>query len=211
MQAPTTVESGKIKIENDKIIGSGRAEYYGYQRSNLIHLIGDAANKIRAELIKSLVVKGNNKFNLIDYKEQNIDDRDKPYLVDYNFILNNYSIKADKDLYINLNLDKTLEKKIIEKDRVFPIELEHLTFYDNTYELEIPKTHSIKLIPKNLTIDNKLISATILYEQNSGSIILKSKIKLKQLRLNPSDFSLWNETIQQLKNSYNELIILTEK
>jgi hypothetical protein len=41
--------------------------------------IGDASNKTRFEMIKELVLKGNNKFNLKEYSEENLQDRDKPY------------------------------------------------------------------------------------------------------------------------------------
>ena len=205
-----TQEFVKIKIENDQIIGTGKVSYFGYARSELMHQIGDAANKARHEMIKSLVTKGNNKFNLISFSERNIDDRDKPYEVDYSFNLSSYIIKADKDLYLNLNLDKFLEKQIIEKDRVFPLEFDYLTMYDGSYELELPKNMSVKLLPKNLLLENELLSITSNYTQKDNSIFLKSNLKLNKLRINPEDFALWNESIKKLQTHYNELIILTK-
>ncbi|MBP7471325.1 MAG: DUF3857 domain-containing protein, partial [Flavobacterium sp.] len=56
-------EQVKLKIDKDKILGSGKVEFSGYNRSRLLSRIGDATNKTRFEMIKSLVLKGNNKFN----------------------------------------------------------------------------------------------------------------------------------------------------
>ena len=50
-------------VTKDKLIGSGNIEFRGYNRSHILAAIGDATNKTRFEMIKGLVLKGNNKFN----------------------------------------------------------------------------------------------------------------------------------------------------
>jgi transglutaminase-like putative cysteine protease len=137
-------EQVKISIEKDKLVGSGKIEFNGYNRSRILSRLGDSTNKIKFEMIKSLVLKGNNKFNLKEYTEENIKDRDKPYQIDYNFDLGNYIIRVDKEIYINLFLDKPLEKVIIEKDRSSQFEFEHLNYINSQYELEIPKNCTVK-------------------------------------------------------------------
>lgn len=204
-------EQVKMKIEKDKLIGSGKIEYIGYNRSRLLSRIGDATNKTRFEMIKGLVLKGNNKFNLKDYTEENIKDRDKPYQISYNFDLGNYIVKVDKEMYVNLFLDRPLEKVIIEKDRVSKFEFEHLNYINSLYELEILQNCTVKYLPKNFSIDNDYIKADFVYEQKNNKIILHSQLKQKKLLLDKPDFEMWNKTIKELKNNYTDTLILLEK
>lgn len=204
-------ETVKLNLEQDKIIGSGKIQFNGYNRSHILSQIGDATNKTRFEMIKSLVLKGNNKFNLKDYTEENIDDRDKSYLINYNFDLANYVIKVDGELYINLFLEKPYEKLNLEKDRNSNFEFDYLTLTNSQYELEIPKNCAVKYLPKNFSLENDLIKADFVYEIKNNKIVLNAQLKQKKMVLYKSDFKLWNETIEKLKTNYTETIILSVK
>jgi transglutaminase-like putative cysteine protease len=204
-------EQVKISIEKDKLVGSGKIEFNGYNRSRILSRLGDSTNKIKFEMIKSLVLKGNNKFNLKEYTEENIKDRDKPYQIDYNFDLGNYIIRVDKEMYINLFLDKPLEKVIIEKDRSSQFEFEHLNYINSQYELEIPKNCTVKYLPKNFSLDNNYIKADLVYEIKNNKIFLTLQLKQKKLMLDKADFELWNKTIKDLKNNYSDTLILLEQ
>jgi len=204
-------EQVKLKIEMDKLVGLGKIEFNGYNRSRILLRIGDATNKTRFEMIKSLVLKGNNKFNLKDYTEENIKDRDKPYQINYNFDLGNYIVKVDKEMYVNLFLDKPLEKVIIEKDRSAKFEFEHLNYINAQYELDIPLNYMVKYLPKNFSLDNDYIKADIVYEVKNDTIFLNLRLKQKKLMLDKPDFELWNKMIKDLKNNYAVTLILSAK
>ena len=205
------LEQVKLKIEKDKLVGLGKIEFNGYNRSRILLRIGDATNKTRFEMIKSLVLKGNNKFNLKDYTEENIKDRDKPYQINYNFDLGNYIVKVDKEMYVNLFLDKPLEKVIIEKDRSAKFEFEHLNYINAQYELDIPQNYMVKYLPKNFSLDNDYVKADIVYEVKNDTIFLNLSLKQKKLLLDKPDFELWNKMIKDLKNNYADTLILSAK
>ena len=204
-------EQVKLKIDKDKILGSGKVEFSGYNRSRLLSRIGDATNKTRFEMIKNLVLKGNNKFNLKDYTEENIKDRDKPYQINYNFDLGNYIVKVDKEMYVNLFMDRPLEKITIEKDRSAKFEFEHLNYINTEYELDIPQNCTVKYLPKNFSLDNDYLKVDFIYEVKNNKIRLHSQLKQKKLMLDKTDFELWNKSIKELKNNYTDTLILLEK
>ena len=205
------LEQVKLRIEKDKLIGSGKVEFNGYNRSRLLSRLGDATNKTRFEMIKSLVLKGNNKFNLKDFTEENIKDRDKPYEISYNFDLGNYIVKVDKEMYINLFLDKPLEKTIIEKDRSSKFEFEYLNYINTQYELDIPQNCTVKYLPKNFSLNNDYMKVDIVYETKNNKISLYLRLKQKKLLLDKADFESWNKTIKELKSNYTDTLILLEK
>jgi transglutaminase-like putative cysteine protease len=204
-------ETVNLKIDNTKLVGTAKTERFGYNRSHVLMQIGDASNKARQEMIKSLVLKGNNKFNLKDFKEENLNDKELPYIIDYSFDLDNYIVKVDKEIYVSLFLDKLLDKTTIAKDRVSQYEFDYLTQFTTQYILEIPKNCSIKYLPKNFDLDNDYIKAHFTYELKNNTLFLNVSLAQKKLLLNKADFEPWNETIKKLKTNYNETIILLEK
>lgn len=204
-------ETVNITIAKNKLIGSGKVSRTGYDRSHTLMQIGDATNKARFERIKSLVIKGNNKFNLEEYTEENVNDRDKAYIINYKFDLDNYIVKVDNEVYINLFLDKYLDKAVIDQNRTFPYEFEYLTKFNTQYILEIPKNYKIKYLPKNFELDNDYIKANFTYILKNNLLYLNIELSQKKLLLINSDFAAWNETIKKLKTNYNENLILSEK
>lgn len=130
-------------------------------------------------MIKSLVLKGNNKFNLKDYTEENIKDRDKPYQINYNFDLGNYIVKVDKEMYVNLLNGSSPGKITIEKDRSAKFEFEHLNYINTEYELDIPQNCTVKYLPKNFSLDNDYLKVDFIYEVKNNKIRLHSQLKQK--------------------------------
>lgn len=201
----------KIKIQNDKLIGNGRMEFNGFNRSMTLMQIGDASGKSRFEMIKSLVLKGNNKFNLNSYTEENIGNRDLPYFVNYDFELDNYLIKVDKEVYLNPFLHKIFEKNPIQKDRITGYDFEIISYFNSEYEYEIPSNYSLKYIPKDFTLENELLKVGTTYTKGDNKITVKYTFEVKKLVIEPNDFQLWDESIKKMKSNYSETLILIEK
>jgi hypothetical protein len=162
-------------------------------------------------MIKSLVLKGNNKFNLNSFTEENISNRDLPYNVDYDFELDNYLIKVEKELYLNPYLHKVFEKNPIQKDRVSGYDFEIVSLFNSEYEFEIPANYKVQYIPKNFTIDNELVQVNAVFSETNNKIVVKYTFEVKKMVIEPSDFQLWEESIKKMKNNYSETLILTEK
>ena len=205
-----TKEIVKISIDKGKIIGSGTVSHNGFSRTNLLSQIGDATDKRRFEMIKSIVNKGSNKFQLKKYTEHNISDRDLPYEINYDFELDNYTIQVDRELYIGLFLDHFYEGMSLDADRVTPISLDYLQGNHSVYELKIPEKYSVKHLPEDFTIDNDLVKAECYYVNTKDTVSLTVKIELKKLLIEQPDFALWNQTIKSLKNTYSQTLILIE-
>ncbi len=199
------------KLNGSKIEGSGQFVMKGLARTNFLLTIGDAANKTRFDIIKSLVQKGNNKFNLKEYKEYNISERDLPYKVDFNFELDSYVVAVGDEIYINLFLDKPLEKLTIEKDRKSMYEFDFLFTQSLEINFEIPENKKINSVPENVIRDNDLLKYSLEYEVKDQQMVLKFQIETKKILLKDTDFELWNKTIKDLKSLYSEMIILKNK
>ncbi|OYQ37199.1 hypothetical protein CHU92_08655 [Flavobacterium cyanobacteriorum] len=200
----------ELQLQGEKLVGWGSVSYSGFARSNLLSQMGDATGKSRFERIKSIVLKGNNKFSLKDYTEKNIADRDRPYVIDFNFELSDYAVRDGNELYISLFLDQIYEKLTLEADRVSAFEIDFLASHSCRYELALPANYALKYLPDNFSLDNDVMKVDAFYTKKSGIVSLDLNLKLKKILLQQSDFALWNETIKKLKNLYTQTLILKE-
>ncbi|MGB4960794.1 MAG: DUF3857 domain-containing protein, partial [Saprospiraceae bacterium] len=154
-----------ISTDNNLIKGKGQLQLLGIARSNFLNNIGDVRTAKRFDVIKNLVNMGNNKFNLKDYKESNVTNRDLPYGVDFDFTLDNYMVQAGKETYLSLILIKPFEGNIIEKDREAKYEFDFLTQNKVSITMDIPEGKSVKNLPEDAAVDNRLIKYSITYRK----------------------------------------------
>lgn len=201
----------KMTLNNLKLIGKGTLAMDGLSRSHYISQIGDATQKVRFERIKSLVTKGNNKFQLLDYSEKNIENKDIKYIVDYTFELDNFLVESNQKIYLSLFLNKPFEKSNIEKDRVAKYEMDQLVLNHYEYEIELPINLTIEFLPENVHFENSVVKFDAVYQFKNNNLSLDFTIENKKMLLDVSDFEPWNEAIKNLKNLYNETIVLVKK
>jgi hypothetical protein len=199
-----------MKIENDRIIGVGKLTLNGYNRGVVLSAFGDSFGKERQENIRDLTLKGNNKFRLKSYTEENLGNRDLPYIVNFNFEIDNYLVKIDDEMYINLCLDRRYEALILEDDREWKFDLDFLTKSNSKYQLEIPKGYKLKSVPKNFLSDNDVFVAKVTYTITNNNVLIDILFDSKKILLEKSDFKAWNATLKSIKSYFNESIILTK-
>lgn len=200
-----------MSIEGDKLIGNGFMQFNGFNRTNIVYSLGNKTDKLRFDIIKAIVIKGNNKFTLKDYQETNFEDKDKPYQIDFKFEIPNYVINLDNEVYVNLFLDQMITEMILEKDRKYSYEVDYLTKSKAKYILKLPKNYKLKYTPKNESISNELIDAQYTFESKNDEIILYANFDIKKLLIEPKDFELWNASLNKIKEIYSETIKLEKQ
>lgn len=200
-----------MTIDGDKLVGDGFISFDGFNRTNIVYALGDTTDKERFDAIKSIVLKGNNKFNLKEFKEANFENKDQSYTIDFKFEIPNFVITIDNEMYVNLFLDQMITKMILEKDRKFSYDLDQLTKTQAKYILKLPKNYKLSYMPKNETITNDLLDAQFSFESRAGEIILNASFVNKKLLVEPKDFELWNASLNKIKEIYSETIKLEKQ
>jgi hypothetical protein len=199
-----------LRLENSILKGKATTSLNGLARSNHVAMVGDAQNKKRHDILKSLLQLGNNKFQLINYKENNLTNKDLPYEIDFEFELDNYSIPVGNETYINLFLEKPFENFSLSDDRFSMVDFDFLLEDQYRFTLEIPDGMKVSYFPINVKESNSLMDYSIDYTLKDNQIVLDFKFSTKKLLLKKEDFSLWKSSIHQLKSHYNESIIITK-
>lgn len=203
-----TSEHIKINLENGVIKGSSKVVLTNYLRSDFVGRLKNIKQKEKQDLFKGLYEKGNNTFQLLNLKDYNLDDKQADYSFDYDFTIANHAIAIDKELYINLLLNETLENLKIDERRKNNFTLRTETTIENFIEFEIPKGYKVDFVPENSKNENEFASYSINYKVTKTHINLHFKVEIKQEVIPKNKFDVWNTLISDLKNRYLESVKL---
>lgn len=203
------VDSTHCLIENNILKGHGKVSLTGYNKIDFSYNYNYTKKENQKEFIKGYSTKGSNKFNLIDYSVKNIEEKEKPILVNYNFELQDYIKTSGEELYINLNLDKPFDKnKIDTLKRKLPLEQEYKYTQQDVIDLQIPKGFKVDYLPSNLIMKTPFFEYEITYKVDGSKIIYNKKIVINTLILEKKDFHEWNKATAKLSQAYRETIVL---
>lgn len=200
-----------LEIVNGKVIGTGTAEFSGYQKINMTQKLSSLNEREKTEYLNSFFTKGHNKFLLDSQNNKFLNDRDKNFVMNYAFNIQDYARINEDEIYINLNLDKNFSNDFIEKDRENMIQKKfHGSFYyENT--LKIPEGYYVEYLPENEKFENEKFNFSINYTSKKSEITLISEFTINHLLLEKNDFENWNKCIRLLSEAYNDVIILKKK
>ena len=198
-----------ITVEGKKIKGDGNATFTGYKKTNIYNFLESKTenDKINA-FYKSLLEKGNNKFIIHNFKEYNKFSYDDPFNVTYNFEIGSYCSTYDDELYINLNLDKSIVKRKIKEDRVNAIELNFKYINNLKTILKIPEGKTVDYLPENLEVDDSFFKASITYSVKDDTIVYEQYIEIDTLVIEPENHETFNNVIKKLEKAYKEVVVL---
>lgn len=206
------IESLVFKLEGDKLVGKGKYELDGYQKSFNAYRLEGLNKEKEKKYINAMLRKGNNKFLIESYKISNFANKDKPLLIEYEYNLDDYVKLLGDEIYINLNLDKSyfndlidIEKRELSKKN----EYQHLTQQELIFE--IPDKYEIDYLPPNQKFDNELFGFDISYQVKDKKVYQNKEFYLNYLMLEKESFKTWNQMIKKLSEAYREVLILKKK
>lgn len=201
-------DSSFLTINGDTLKGHGLITLTGYEKIDAAYtLTGSDKIKLK-ERVLHLISKGSNKFFIDSFRIENLSNREVPLKIYYTFRLNDYFKKIDRELYLNLNLDKSLINERFEvSKRNMPVENKHCSILNCYTEIEIPQGYKTSFLPQNSTLSSDRLSFNINYSHDQNKIILCKEIVKNFLLLQPSDFNEWNKIIDSLSLSYRDAIV----
>lgn len=206
------VDVTKIRLEDQTLVGSSATEVTGYPKISLFNrLESKNTETLLKQFYNARFSKGNNKFLILDLKEEDKYSYDESFKLNYDFKIEDYAKALGDEIYINLNLNKQLSDYKLDKKRKNSIEYKHKSFYSYTTELEIPENYKVDYLPENIAISNDFITCNINYTEEDNKIIYKHTVKLDYLILTTEEQKQVNDLIKKVENGYKEIIILKKQ
>lgn len=159
------------------------------------------------------LIRGNNKFNLVNF-EYTLDSlENKDLKISGNYELPDYVSKYDQNYYVNLNFIRPFERLNFEvADRKVPIFLDGVKQLKLVTILEIPEGYKVSQLPTNMDQKYpKLGSVNFAYQNNGKQIVFNNTIILDEAIIYPAQFESLNKMVQIIQKNYKETIELTKK
>ncbi|MFN3403020.1 MAG: transglutaminase-like domain-containing protein [Cytophagaceae bacterium] len=206
-QTNRILDTVALTIKEEKLFGEGSTHLTGYEKINMTHKLSIGESD-RLKLLREFYNKGNNKFIIDSYDIMDMGKRDKNLIIKYKFNIADYLKAYNNEIYVNLHLNKDLQKEVISPDRSLPIELEHHNEIKYIVNLKIPDGYIVSYVPESKSFKDEKFGFIIDYKKEGKNIILTETQYNKSLLLKNEDFDQWNNMIKELKKAYNEVLIL---
>ena len=207
-----TEDSVTVRLDNGLINGKGFAIYSGYARIPVTDNLLNMDEKDQQDFLTSMLGKGNNKFFI-----QNVDTKNKlnsgqNLEIDYDFKIENYILKTDKDLIFNPHLSKTLANSLVDttanKD---DIHYPYKNLTRNVVSVDIPDGYKIQYIPKNQSYKKDNFGFDLQYNNLGNRIQLTQDVYINALKLSKDQFGDWNAMVKELLKAYKESVVFTKE
>ena len=207
----TVIDSVFIHLSADTLTGYGRAYFTGEPKVDLTDRFDGADPKKYKNIVSAVLPMGSNKLNISSVKLSDINNIDDTLRINYKFNLPNYISVRNDNIYINLNLDKTLQDINIKPERTQPIEREYTILKKIVCVFQIPEGFEIQKMPEESKYQNVKYSFTLKYQMVGSKIVQSKAIRMNTLLLNKEDFPSFTEMVSQLNKSYIQTLVLRKK
>jgi hypothetical protein len=158
------------------------------------------------------VGKGSNKFVLDKYDVQDWTSYDKPTVIAYQFNIGDYCQRVGDEVYINLNLNKDNQNRVInELSRKTPHEFDFKYTKVEKLTFQIPEGYVVEYVPADEAYDGVMMGCSVRYNVVGNLIHYYKQHYIDYLYMSPAQFKTWNEDITRISKMYQETVILKKK
>ncbi|MCU4163435.1 transglutaminase-like domain-containing protein [Carboxylicivirga caseinilyticus] len=202
-------DSVNITLENDTIKGKAKRIHTGFNKVELAYAMDGVKADKYDKSFSRLFNKGNNKFNVDDYKVYNLFEHDKPAKIDYEFKLQDYCKHFEDEIYVNLHLEKPYMEMVIDTSNIYgPIQNDFYCTEKYISAFEIPEGYEVSYVPEDSHFNSDLCSFNITYEKQDNKVIMSNTIRFNFFYLIGDDLNTWNEMVNKLRKQYRSTLVL---
>lgn len=201
-----------LTLEGTGLRGTGTLSMAGYTKINQSYGLDGLNDIAEPRYVKALLERGNNKFFVDKYSIANLDARDLPLSISYDYRLQDYVQQVDDEVYINLSLERPhATDRIDETTRKLPRYNEFAYTDRSRTELVVPEGYEVSYLPPSVQAQGETIGFKMSYERQGNRIVQQREVYVNYLLLQPQQFGGWNTVVAKLGNAYREVVILKKK
>jgi transglutaminase-like putative cysteine protease len=207
-----TDDASVLTLEGTTLRGSGKLSMAGYTKVTQSYGLDGLDRTDEPKYIKALLERGNNKFFVDKYSIANLDARDQPLSISYDYRLQDYVQQVDDEVYVNLNLERPYATDRIDSTtRKLPRYNEFAHTDHTRTELVVPAGYEVSYLPPTAQAQGDALGFKVSYERQGNKIIQDREVYVNYLLLQPQQFGNWNKVVNKLGNAYREVVILKKK
>ncbi len=198
----------KMKIEGDKLIGTGVVTYTGNRKTWMLNKLAASTASKRSDELTSYLSNYDKNVSLKLDAEVSLENRDNDLLFNYQFDVNNHIIDLENELYISPELEYPFKNFTIKEDRKVPYDFSETFLISEQTNFDIPTGYKVQYFPEKIAAENDKYSFQLSFSKNNNQITYTKNIEIKHSILAVNDFEAWNSLIEKLNAFYADQIIL---
>ncbi len=203
------VDSVFLNIEKDRLVGSGKVVYAGYNKTPVLNNLENLSEEDKKDFLNMLLKKGNNKFLLSSVATEHVSQKSKDLIINYDFTVEDYVQQTSDEIFINPHLSKQLEGGLIPLDATEQdIHYDYKRLTSNIFCIKIPEDYGLSYLPENTRYDGGDFGFSIDYKVKDNTIFVHQKVEINTLLLKTGEFKSWNMMVKGLFSAYKESVVL---
>ncbi len=200
-----------MRFREDKILGEGHLSLQGEQRTALLYYCNNVRNEGSENLIKRFIIGESKSFQIKEMNYSALDDRLRPFEIDFSFELQNKLTAYGKELYWQPDPKPEYSQLKVEEGRLNALDFKEKIDELTEVSLVLPTGYKVSHLPQNLQSQSAEFSVSVKFEQKGNKVIYRRQVQIPTGRVSVSAFKAWNAAVQQLDEKYREQVILTKK
>lgn len=197
-------------LPDNKISGTGYYQLTGYEKVTLANYLDKKSYQIQKNYLRDVLEKGNNKFKLDTFfTVQN--EIDKPLIVGYKFMINDYFTQNGDLTFINLNFFKDYFDKLNMSKRKNAIDFDYKTIRKLSVTVNLDEKYQIDFVPENSSLNNGSLGFDLAYRVTDKALYFTNAISINQATIFPKDFKDVDFIVSHYKKTKSNSVSLTHK
>jgi hypothetical protein len=211
------IERSKVIIDktitlgaNDILAGDAHYVYNGESKTRILQVYHAIPSDKKQDALNILAEDNDANLSASSINTTDLEDREIPLKMSYNFKMKNQVSDFDNDTYVNMDYDKVFQNMTFDSTRQCDYQFNFR--YDDVINdtLVVPSGYTVKHLPDNVdkVTPNYVFKAN--YTQAGNKILYHAEVQILNEIIRKKDFPAWNADIAVLKKNYDDQVVLTK-
>lgn len=208
--ANLSVDSVFVSLQNDTLVGMGKAYFTGEEKANLKRRFSGRDAAKYNEIVPLVLPKASNKLLVDETTISDPQNNDQPFALTYRFRLPNYVSASGNNTYVNMNIDRMFQSLQIRPDRWLPVEVEYTMHRRFVCVLTLPRGKEAASLPNPVKVSFPLFGFEQSYTRHQNQIVLTTDVHFDALLVEHEHIAQMRQLLSQLTQTYQQSIVLTK-
>ncbi len=197
-----------LSLDGKQIDGKADFAYNGEARLWIDEAYSYIQQNHKEDALKAYVTTDEKNMIVKEISTSDLQDRSAAFEIDFDFQLHNQVIEVGDELYVGMDLYQDFAALQIDSSRQEDVILPYKMSEVYDVELQIPNGYDISYLPKDYRIEHEDFEIELGFEQKEGRVRYTKKISLKEGKIRTRNFDDWNESLRELRQRYEDKVIL---
>jgi len=195
----------------DLLSGKETDVFNGETKVDILNGYNDAPTNEKSSSLKQFVQYGDKNMEVTGVVPSDLQNREIPVTISYNFTAKDQVSVFDNDMYINIDDQKWFEHRTFDSTRHHDFSFRFRQNYSQTVNFTVPAGYTVKHLPDAIDIKKPGYTFKISVTQKDNKVIYKKEFTVLDPIIKKADFKIWNDDLAQVKKTYDDQLVLEKK